>query len=321
MKPTGERVLVIDDDAVALELLTATIRAAGFEVIPRRLPPPLQEVKRLGLAAVVCDLVMEGQDGDRVLSTFQSQPELRDVAFVLVSADSERLDSALARMPWLHCVRKDGGLAGVVSTLDKLIERRSGLGNTGKFRFGEPGTGKVRFGEPSTGTMKLPDPGEPPSGSHRFGEPSTASQRLPPEPPSGSHRFPDGPAGAHSRPAAVQARDRVRQRFFDQLRETTRALRPYLIGGVLGPRAHEEVQRRFKHLRNEAAVATMGTVVTEALSLCERLTERAQRDLRAMELLGACTAWFASLDPNQPLPIALDGVRPLCDARALLDVR
>jgi CheY-like chemotaxis protein len=324
MKPTGERVLVIDDDQVALELLTATIQAAGFEVIARRVPPQVQEVKRLGVSAVICDLVMETQDGDRVLSSFHNEPELRDVPFILVSADGHRLDYALEKMPWLHCVRKDGALAAVVGTLGKLIERSRAMESTGKFRFGEPATGNHRLPEPPSGKHRFAEPvsshrqPEPSTGNHRLGEPGTGNHRLG---DTGAQRFGAEHTGSHNRPGATNARDRVRQRFFEQVRETTRALRPYLIGGVLGPRAYEEVKKRFAHLRGEAALATVGTVMVEALTMCERLTDLAQRDLRAMELLGGCTVWLAGLDPNQPFPISLDGVPVLCDARTLLAVR
>jgi hypothetical protein len=200
---------------------------------------------------------------------------------------------------------------------------------SGKHRFGsepEPPSGRHRFGsepEPPSGRHRFGSEPEPPSGKHRFGaEPGTGTLRALPEPPTGNHRFGgEVHTGSQGRPSQGNARDRLRQRFFDQVRETTRALRPYLIGGVLGPRAYEEVRKRFAHLRSEATMNAAGSVMLEALTLCERLTELAQRDLRAMELLGACTAWLAALDPNQPFPITLDGVPALCDAKALLGVR
>jgi CheY-like chemotaxis protein len=260
-----ERVLVIDDDQVALELVSAALMAAGYGVIARHAPPTLVEVRRLGVGAVVCDLCMDGMDGDRVVMSFHNDPELRGLPFVLISADAVRLEQALSRMPWLHCLRKDAALLHVASTLEKLIERARVAGQQ---------AGKSRFSEPNTGSLQ--------------------------------------------RPSSAHGRDRARQRFVELVRETTRALRPYLIGGVLGPRAHGEVKRRYGLLRSEAALATAGSPIVEALGLVEQLADRAQRDPRATELLSGCNAWLDSLDEGTPFPATLDAVPVMRDLKQLL---
>jgi CheY-like chemotaxis protein len=260
-----QRVLVIDDDEVALELLASSIEAAGFDVLRRRSAPPIHEVKRLDLAAVVCDLVMDGMDGDRVLSSFQCQAELRDVPFILVSADAFRLEQALERMPWLHCVRKEGSLANLLDTLEELVERRA---QTGKRQRAEQSSRPPRAG-------------------------SSAPRALSNAP-----------------------RELARQRFYELLHEHLVALRPYLIGGVLGPRAHAEVQKRMHRLRAEAAATMLSGSLDEALELCERLTASAQRDLRAMELLGSCTSWLAEAGAAGSFPLTLEGVPALRAAKS-----
>jgi CheY-like chemotaxis protein len=249
-----ERVLVIDDDLVALELVSAALSAAGYGVLARTAPPTLAEVRRLGVAAVVCDLCMDGLDGDRVVLSFHNDPELRTLPFVLISADAVRLEGALERMPWLHCLRKDAALLHVASTLEKLIERSRALAQTGKLRFA------------------------------------------------------DALGAGQARGVSLHGRDRARQRFVEQVREVTRALRPFLIGGVLGPRAHAEVKKRYRQLRSEALLSAAGSPVGEAIQHFEQLTDLAQRDLRAAELLCACNAWLDSLDESTPFPPTLEAI-------------
>jgi CheY-like chemotaxis protein len=259
-----ERVLVIDDDQVALELVSAALHSAGFGVVARSSPPALQEVRKLGVSAVVCDLCMDGVDGDRVVLSFHNDAELRSLPFVLISADAVRLEGALERMPWLHCLRKDAALVQVAVTVDKLIERARALSQTGKMRFG------------------------------------------------------DAVAQAPLRAPAAHGRDRTRQRFVELARETTRALRPFLIGGVLGPRAHAEVRRRYAHLRSEAVQATAGSEIAEAIRCFEQLTDLAQRDLAAAELLSRCNDWLDSLDEHLPFPATLEAIPVMHKLKQLL---
>ncbi len=259
-----ERVLVIDDDQVALELVGAGLSAAGYGVVARTAPPALAEVRRLGVSAVVCDLCMDGLDGDRVVQGFHNDPELRTLPFVLISADAVRLEGALERMPWLHCLRKDAALLHIASTVEKLIERSRALAQTGKLRFA------------------------------------------------------DAVPSGQSRGSSPRGRDGARQRFVEQVRETTRALRPFLIGGVLGPRAHAEVKKRYRQLRSEALLSAAGSPVGEAIQHFEQLTDLAQRDLRAAELLSACNDWLDSLDGVTPFPPTLEAIPVMHKLKQLL---
>lgn len=254
--------LVIDDDQVALELLAGTLRVGGYDVVARRSPPSRSEAVKLGIEAVVCDLLIDGIHGDAVVMSFRADPALRDLPFILVSGDPLRLEQACQRMPWLHCVPKEGSLGSVTETLDKVLEQRDALVLSGRIRAYEV-------------------------------QPQVAARSPSP-------------------------RDRGRPRFFERARENMQAVRPYLIGGVLGPRAYQEVQRRLAALRRDAAISMAGTSAAEALSLCELLTERAQRDVAAMELLGQCVSWLASLSEHQGFPVSVDSVAVLREAKSLV---
>jgi CheY-like chemotaxis protein len=327
-KPAG-RVLVIDDDVVALELLGASLRSAGYDVVARAAAPTLTDVRRMGIDAVVCDLCMSGVDGEQVVMTFHNDDQLRDVPFVLVSADAQRLARSLERMPWLHCAAKDAALMTLVSTLEKLIERarlKKAEPPSGKHKFAaEPGTGKFKALEPGTGKQKAIEPG---TGKHKFSDYTTGKIQAPsvtrptPDfsagPPERLRGQPAPDAGRTSPVSVARERERGKQRFFESLRERAKALRPFLIGGVLGPRAHEEVQKQFRKLRDDANSQMAGATLNEMIRLCERLTERAQRDLRAMELLGACNATLSTLDENTTLPLTLDALPGFGEAKQWL---
>jgi CheY-like chemotaxis protein len=81
-----KKVLVIDDDDVARELASSTLRDAGNEVF--ELPSPIgatQIIIEQGIDAIVLDLFMPGMNGDKFAKLVRGHRGIGKVSIVLVS--------------------------------------------------------------------------------------------------------------------------------------------------------------------------------------------------------------------------------------------
>lgn len=87
---TGARVLVIDDDEVALMTLERILLKQGFGVHTMVSPIGATRVVRdQGIAVVVCDLNMPAMQGDAFARLFRRTRLFKDVGLILVSAAPE----------------------------------------------------------------------------------------------------------------------------------------------------------------------------------------------------------------------------------------
>jgi signal transduction histidine kinase/CheY-like chemotaxis protein len=87
----AERVLVVEDDAHAYELIATALGTAGYISVRARHG---EEVMRLARetrpVAVTLDLVLPGVDGWEVLKALKSDPSTRDIPVVIISRVDER---------------------------------------------------------------------------------------------------------------------------------------------------------------------------------------------------------------------------------------
>ena len=86
MGEEGRKVLVADDDKLLVELISANLEAAGFEVVKAY---DGEEAIRKALSErpdlVVLDVLMPGKDGWEVLEELKSRPETRQTPVVLLT--------------------------------------------------------------------------------------------------------------------------------------------------------------------------------------------------------------------------------------------
>ncbi len=89
------RVLVIDDDAIARELLVSILREGGHETFELHSPiGATQIIARDGVDAVVLDVMMPALSGDKLAKMLRSNPRLSHLHIVLVSScDKRELDN------------------------------------------------------------------------------------------------------------------------------------------------------------------------------------------------------------------------------------
>ncbi|MFT3924433.1 MAG: response regulator [Myxococcales bacterium] len=103
------RVLVIDDDEIALESIRDVLAEAGFQV--HCLTSPIgatQVIVSHGIDAVVVDLNMPVLRGDRFISLLRSWERIRDLPTILLSgASTETLEKLAQQMPGVQTVTKE----------------------------------------------------------------------------------------------------------------------------------------------------------------------------------------------------------------------
>jgi CheY-like chemotaxis protein len=94
----GKRVLVVDDDDIARELLSSILRDAGFEVF--ELPSPIGATQTLlnqEIDLLVLDVFMPSMDGDKLTKLLRSNRRLSKLFIVLVSGTGLEELSAMGR--------------------------------------------------------------------------------------------------------------------------------------------------------------------------------------------------------------------------------
>ena len=85
--PVAARVLVVDDDADALDLAVAMIESNGYEISTATSGrEALDEIVRARPDAIVLDLMLPEMDGFEVVHRLSLNPEWRDIPVILLTA-------------------------------------------------------------------------------------------------------------------------------------------------------------------------------------------------------------------------------------------
>jgi len=89
--PTADRVLVIDDDATARELIADHLKAEGFAVVTAAGGVEgLKLAKELRPTAITLDVMMPDLDGWSVLAALRQDPELAEIPVIMITIVDER---------------------------------------------------------------------------------------------------------------------------------------------------------------------------------------------------------------------------------------
>ncbi len=84
-------VLVIDDDALAADLMKRSLEKAGYQpIIARDGPSGIELARRYRPVAITLDVMMPGMDGWSVLSKLKSDPELADIPVIMATMLTDR---------------------------------------------------------------------------------------------------------------------------------------------------------------------------------------------------------------------------------------
>jgi DNA-binding response OmpR family regulator len=94
----GGPILVVEDDALSLELVTAVLTAAGYAVDQaRRAEEAFAAIRRETPALVLLDLGLPGTDGLAVVRALRADPGTQKVAVIAVTARAMPSDEVAAR--------------------------------------------------------------------------------------------------------------------------------------------------------------------------------------------------------------------------------
>jgi DNA-binding response OmpR family regulator len=123
------RVLVIDDDDIARELLCSTLKAAGHETFELQssigATRCIQEQK---VDAVVLDVMLPTVSGDKLARMFRQSSVGEQLGIVLVSSRSKPELRALATLAQADdIVTKSEIQRGLVIAVQRAVVRRGGL--------------------------------------------------------------------------------------------------------------------------------------------------------------------------------------------------
>lgn len=128
MKSRG-KVLVVDDDPLALEITRARLESAGFEVTTQATPMGTgAAILRIKPDAVLLDLHMPGLSGDALAQlisrSINAEHHGRDVPVILHSSDdlTSILDRARA-CGAIGAIRKTADDAAFLAQFDRLYKR------------------------------------------------------------------------------------------------------------------------------------------------------------------------------------------------------
>jgi CheY-like chemotaxis protein len=101
--PTADRVLVIDDDATARELIADHLKAEGFAVVTAAGGVEgLKLAKELRPTAITLDVMMPDLDGWSVLAALRQDAELADIPVIMITiVDEHRRGIALGAAGYL----------------------------------------------------------------------------------------------------------------------------------------------------------------------------------------------------------------------------
>lgn len=127
------RVLVIDDDDIARELLCSTLNAAGHETFELQSSIGATRcIYEQKVDAVVIDVMMPTINGDKLARVFRSNAHGEQLGIVLVSSRSkEELESLTALAQADDIVSKVDVRRRLAAAVERAVERRSGSGRGG----------------------------------------------------------------------------------------------------------------------------------------------------------------------------------------------
>ena len=86
-KQTGKKILVIDDDIIAQNMLRSTLSQAGYAVtIASSGEEGIQKVSEEPPGLIILDIMMPGMDGADVASFLKTNPETENIPLIFLSS-------------------------------------------------------------------------------------------------------------------------------------------------------------------------------------------------------------------------------------------
>ena len=120
------KILVVDDDADIVELLSFNLKKAGFAIgTARNGIEALKKIHSMRFDLILLDLMMPEMDGFSVCEILRRNAETASIPIIMITA----LSGDLARLSGLECganeyVTKPFSLKQLVSKVDSLLKKQ-----------------------------------------------------------------------------------------------------------------------------------------------------------------------------------------------------
>ncbi|GIX32925.1 MAG: hypothetical protein KatS3mg125_0881 [Lysobacterales bacterium] len=121
--PAGIKVLIIDDSATIVAVLSKMMRQNGYEPIGASdAESGIEIAKRERPALIFLDIVLPGMNGFAALRALRREPETRDVPVIMISGNAQATEQFYAqRIGADDFMKKPFGRAEVFSRIEQLI--------------------------------------------------------------------------------------------------------------------------------------------------------------------------------------------------------
>ena len=87
MEPTGEQILLVDDNPINLQILYKTLQGSGYKLLIAKTGETALEIARMAKPSLVLlDVMMPGMDGFEVCQRLKAAPDTADIAVIFLSA-------------------------------------------------------------------------------------------------------------------------------------------------------------------------------------------------------------------------------------------
>ena len=92
MAPSGNRVLIADDEPDILEILTYNLQLHGYDVVTAKDgDQAIQKAKQFNPDLIILDIMMPKKNGIEVCKILRAQPEFKDTLIIFLTALSDEL--------------------------------------------------------------------------------------------------------------------------------------------------------------------------------------------------------------------------------------
>lgn len=135
----SRKILVVDDEPDALELVAYNLKQAGFSVVTAKDgAEALEKVKSAGPDLIVLDVMLPQMDGFALCRVFKSAPVTAGIPIIMLTAKAAEIDRVLGlELGADDYLTKPFSPRELVLRVKKLLDRAQGSTSSEQYRFGK----------------------------------------------------------------------------------------------------------------------------------------------------------------------------------------
>lgn len=135
----SRKILVVDDEPDALELVAYNLKQAGFSVVTAKDgAEALEKVKSAGPDLIVLDVMLPQMDGFALCRVFKNAPVTAGIPIIMLTAKAAEIDRVLGlELGADDYLTKPFSPRELVLRVKKLLDRAQGSTSSEQYRFGK----------------------------------------------------------------------------------------------------------------------------------------------------------------------------------------